>query len=36
MIGWIIMPIEIIITLWVLFKKVRAKWLGYYALLAVV
>lgn len=36
MLGWIIMPIGIIITLWVLFKKIKADSFQYYALLAVV
>jgi hypothetical protein len=36
MIGWIIMPIGTVITLWVLFKKVKGASLQYYALLAVV
>lgn len=36
MIGWIIMPIGTIITLWVLFKKIKADSLQYYALLGVV
>lgn len=36
MIGWIITPIGIIITLWVLFKKIKSNSLKYYALLAVV
>ena len=35
-IGWIIMPIGTIITLWVLFKKVRGDSFRYYAFLAVV
>lgn len=35
MIGWAIMPIGIIITLWVLFKKVRSNSFQYYLLLAV-
>jgi len=34
--GWIIMPIGIVITLWVLFKKVRGESLGYYAKVAVI
>lgn len=34
--GWIIMPIGIIITLWVLFKKVKGNSFRYYALLAVI
>jgi len=36
LIGWIIMPIGIFITLWVLYKKVGAKTLGYYFLLSIV
>lgn len=32
--GWIIMPIGIMITLWVLFKKVKSSSFGYYLLLA--
>lgn len=36
MVGWIIMPIGTIITLWVLLKKVKADSFRYYALLAVV
>lgn len=36
MIGWVIMPIGIIITLWVLFKKVKADSFRYYALLAII
>lgn len=36
MIGWVIMPIGIIITLWVLFKKIESDSLKYYALLAIV
>ena len=36
MIGWIIMPIGAIITLWVLFKKIKADSFRYYAGLAVV
>jgi len=35
MIGWIILPIGTIITLWVLFKKVKSEALQYYFLLAV-
>jgi hypothetical protein len=34
-IGWIITPIGILITLWVLFKKMQSKELQYYFLLAV-
>ena len=30
LIGWVIMPIGIVITLWVLIKKIRATSLGYY------
>jgi hypothetical protein len=36
MIGWFIMPIGTVITLWVLFKKIKADSFKYYALLAVV
>lgn len=36
MIGWIIMPIGIAITLWVLLKKVKSDSFNYYVLLAVV
>ena len=36
MIGWIIMPIGLVITLWVLFKKVKAGSFSYYFILAVV
>lgn len=35
MIGWIIMPIGIIITLWVLLKKIKGKSFQYYLFLAV-
>jgi hypothetical protein len=35
LIGWAIMPIGVVITLWVLFKKVRESDLRYYCLLAV-
>lgn len=34
MIGWVIMPIGTAITLWVLFKKIKGKSLGYYLILA--
>jgi len=34
--GWIIMPAGVIITLWVLFKKVKGDSLGYYLSLAVI
>jgi uncharacterized membrane protein len=36
MIGWVIMPIGIIIALWILVKKVKGDSFQYYALLAVV
>lgn len=36
MIGWIIMPVGIIITLWVLVKKIKADTFRYYSLLAVI
>ncbi len=36
MIGWVIMPIGIIITLWVLFKKVKGDTWQYYLSLAVI
>jgi len=36
MIGWVIMPIGIIIALWILLKKVKGDSFQYYALLAVV
>lgn len=35
MIGWILMPIGTVITLWVLFKKVKGGTLRYYLLLAI-
>jgi len=35
-IGWIIMPVGTIITIWVLLKKVKADSLQYYAYLAVI
>ncbi|HSX25071.1 MAG TPA: hypothetical protein VLG69_03845 [Candidatus Andersenbacteria bacterium] len=35
-IGWVIMPIGIVITLWVLLKKVQADSLQYYFLLAII
>ena len=35
MIGWIIMPIGIIITLWVLVKKVKGTSFQYYVFLAI-
>ena len=36
MIGWIITPIGTVLTLWVLFKKVRGDSFRYYALMALV
>ena len=36
MVGWIIMPIGIVLTLWVLLRKVKSSSLQYYLLLAVV
>jgi len=36
LVGWIIMPIGTIITIWVLVKKVKADSFQYYALLAVI
>ena len=36
MVGWIIMPVGIAITLWVLLKKVKTDSLQYYTLLAFV
>lgn len=36
MIGWIIMPIGVIITLWVLFKKIKGDSLQYYFGVAIV
>jgi hypothetical protein len=35
-IGWIIMPIGTIITIWVLLKKIKADSFQYYALLAII
>ena len=35
LLGWIIMPVGIIITLWVLFKKTKSTLLNYYLFLAV-
>jgi hypothetical protein len=34
-VGWVIMPIGTIVTLWVLFKKVKADSFGYYVWMAV-
>lgn len=36
LIGWFIMPIGILLTLWILFKKVKGISFGYYLILAVV
>jgi len=36
MIGYFIMPIGIIITLWVLFKKIKSNYFNYYLVLAFV
>ena len=35
MIGWIILPVGTMITLWVLFRKVRSEAFEYYFLLAI-
>lgn len=35
MLGWTIMPFGIIITLWVLFKKIKNNSLNYYLLLSI-
>lgn len=35
-IGWVILPIGIVITLWVLFKKVKGETFSYFLKLAVV
>jgi uncharacterized membrane protein len=35
LIGWVIMPIGIVVTLWFLFKKVKGDSFRYYLLLAV-
>jgi hypothetical protein len=35
MIGWVILPIGVIITLWILFNKIRAESYQYYLILAV-
>ena len=34
--GWIIMPVGIVITLWVLLKKIKTNSLRYYLLLAII
>jgi len=36
LLGWIIMPMGILITFWVLFKKIKNQTLKYYLILAVV
>ena len=36
MIGWVIMPVGILITLWVLLKKVKSNSFQYYLMLAIV
>ena len=36
MVGWIIMPIGTIITLWVLWEKIHSRTFQYYILLAIV
>lgn len=36
MIGWAVMPIGLVITLWVLFRKVKADSFMYYFILAIV
>jgi uncharacterized membrane protein len=36
LIGWVIMPIGLAITLWVLLKKVNSESLNYYLILAVI
>jgi hypothetical protein len=36
LVGWIIMPVAIIVTLWVLLKKVKGNSLGYYLKVAVI
>ncbi len=35
-IGWVIMPIGVLITLWVLFKRINATSLSYYVRVAIV
>jgi hypothetical protein len=35
LIGWVILPIGIIITLWVLFKKIKGDSINYYLYLAI-
>lgn len=36
LIGWVIMPIGTIVTLWVLFKKIKSNSLGYYFLIGII
>lgn len=36
LLGWIIMPIGIVMTLWVLFKKIKAPSLQYYFFIAII
>lgn len=36
LIGWVIMPIGIIITLWVLIKKIKDTRMGYYLQLSII
>jgi hypothetical protein len=36
LIGWVIMPVGIIITLWILLRRVNANLLQYYVILALV
>ena len=36
MVGWVIMPIGIVMSLWVLLKKVKADSFKYYVMLAIV
>ena len=36
MIGWIIMPVGVVVTLWVLFKKIERESFGCYVGLAVI
>ena len=36
LLGWIIMPVGIVLTLWVLLKKIRTGSLRYYLLLAII
>lgn len=36
LIGWVIMPVGIIITVWVLIKKIKSKSFNYYLLLGIV